>query len=371
MGFWHSGLHGVYDPATLVSPEFLQVSCLFSCDQCGRNFSALEDLRRHRFEHHPTRQPALLIRGRPVGNARLKVQSALMPTDVVIEDGTRCWVDDRSISAETLRLLLADATTDFYVIRLSNDHAQTCVELDFQVAEEDDLRGVERALFRLASSQNLTLETIGAFITEARGYRTGISYCDGIANYLFGVMAKERLPGTGLDREDYLTKYSQSVDQLTDIARPLARSVRSLILFHFNHFFDLESLAPNGRLKDASSAFAWLLDGTPWHFGEGFSAISPGAIEDLLTDQVTLEILHDASRGLSSLKWMKDSLLVTLEKLKPGFDRTKRLLLTIEALSHNDEREVREMAKKLFRQLAPRDFSPLWRNVVFDRINNI
>jgi hypothetical protein len=370
VGFWHPGLYGVYDPKSLVTPRFVQTPVLYTCEVCSRNFRELEALRRHRFEQHPIRQPALLIRGRPVGSTPLKVQSSLNPADVVVEDCTRCWIDERHISVEALRLLLADATTSFHVIRMSNDGADTLATLDFQVAKEVDLSGVEHALVRLASRRDLTLDSVGHFIAECRDYSTGMSYCDGLSHYLFGVMAKEQVPGTGLDRDSYATRYAQAVDQLTDIDRPVARSVRALVAFHFNHFLDAESLAPPGALRSAAGAFAGLLDGMPWHFGDGFEVDGQESVEDLFTDQVTLEILGDASKGLASLKWMQGSLLSSLGKLPAGYDKTKRLLLTAEALSHHDEHEAKTIARRLVRQLGSQDFSRTWCDSISMRLKN-
>lgn len=370
MGFWHPGLHGVYDPQSLVEPRFVPSPVLYTCEVCSRNFRMLEELRRHRFEQHPVRQPALLIRGRPVGSTPLKVQSPLSPADVVIVDCSRCWVDERPSDVDSVRLFLADATTAFHVVRLSNHGIHTKATLDFQVAQETDLAGVEHALARLASHRNLTLDAVGHFIAECREYETGMSYCDGISHYLYGVMAKEQLPGTGLDRDSYPTRYAQAVEQLTDIDRPMARSVRALVAFHFNHFLDSESLAPPGALRSAAGAFAGLLDGMPWHFGVGFEVGSQAAVEDLFTDQVTLEILADASKGLASLMGMKDSLMSSLGRMTAGYDKIKRLLLTAEALSHHDEREAREIAKRLLRQLATQDFSRTWSEAVTMRLRN-
>jgi hypothetical protein len=368
VGFWHPGMHGVYNPSSLVNHEFVAKRVLYTCDVCNRNFKEIEDLRRHRFEAHPTRQPLLLIRGRPVGGTPLKVQSALSPEDVVIEDCGDCTLDGKTITPNALRLHLADATSAFHVVRLLNDGAQSKVELDFQVAKVFDLSGVEHALVRLASQQRLTLDAISHFIAECRDYPTGISYCDGIAHYLYGVMAKEQLPGTALERDSYVARYSQSVDQLTDINRAMARSIRALVAFHFNHFLDAESLAPDGALKHAAGAFAGLLDGLPWHFDEAFDTMSRGVVEDLFTDQITLEILRDASKGLSSLKWMTDALQTSLVKTAVGYDKSKRLLLTVEALSHREEAESIEAAKKLLRQLSTQEFFRTWCDAVLRRI---
>lgn len=371
MGFWHSGMHGVYDPKSLAIPNYAQSPITFSCDLCLHNFDDIENLRRHRFEQHPLRQPTLLLHGRPVSGAPLKVQSAISPNDVMVEDTNQIWLNDQSISFESLRLELADSTNSFHKIRLSNSGASAQVSLDFQVAKELDLEGVELALLRLAKGQKLSLEAIGVFISECRELSTGMLYCDGIAHYLYGVMAKEQLWGTGLDVESYLKRYAQAVEQLTDINRPIARSVRALVSFHFNHFLDAEALAPKGNLQIAARTFAGLLEGKPWNFEKTLDTSNHDAITDLLTDQATFEILRDASQDLAYLKMEAKFLYASLAKMTAGFDRSKRLLLTVEALSNREEPELIAVAKKLARELSPQSFARTWFEVISSRLKTL
>jgi len=371
MGFWHPGIHGVYDPKSLVIPKFTPSPILFSCGLCKQNFHDIEKLRRHRFEQHPLRQPTLLLHGRPVGGAPLKVQSAISPNDVMIEDTTLCWLNEESISFDSLRLVLADSTNSFQKIRLANNGAQTEIALDFQVAKESDLEEVERALLRLATGQKLSLGAIGIFINECRELSTGMLYCDGIAHYLYGVMAKEQVVGTGLEVQSYSNRYAQAVDQLTDINRPIAKSVRSLVSFHFNHFLEAEALAPNGNLQIAARAFAGLLEGQPWNFIEESNTSNQDAISNLLTDHATFEILRDASKGLTSLKLEAKFLYASLTKMTAGFDRSKRLLLTVEALSNREEPDLKVLAKKLARELSPQSFARNWFEVMSNRLKTL
>jgi hypothetical protein len=268
-------------------------------------------------------------------------------------------------------LLLADSTNSFHKIRLSNGEAHTDVALDFQVAKLKDLEAVESALLRLAMGEKLSLEAIGNFIRECRELTTGMMYCDGISHYLYGVMAKEQLPGTGLEEESYLTRYAQAVDQLTDINRPIARSLRALVSFHFNHFSDAESLAPQGNLQRVARAFAGLLEGMPWQYEEPSIAHTQDAITDLLTDQLTLEIIRDASQGLPSLKLKAKQLQASLAKITPGFDRSKKLLLTVESLSYQQDADLIAAAKKLARELSPHSFASTWFEVTSNRLKTL
>ena len=368
MGFWYQGMHGVYDLSSLVIPKFSPSPILYSCDLCHRNFINLEKLRRHRFEKHPTRQPALLIHGRPVSGRTLRIQSTLSPNDIVIEEASHCLIDGKSISEKELRLFLANATWSFHNIQLSNDGAKSEISLDFQVSDDSDLIEVERALLRLANGQKLNLEAIGGFISDCRGLNTGMSYCDGIAHYLYGVMAKENAPTSGIDSSSYINRYSQAIDQLTDINRPIARSVRSLVSFHFNHFFESEALSQQGTLQKVSQAFSSILDGISWNFEENFEITAVDGMYGLLTDQITLEILHDASQDIESLRFKTDHLQSSLDKMSVGYDRTKRLLLTIEALSHREDNSSRNVAKKLIRELKPQYFARNWCEVITNRL---
>lgn len=368
MGFWHPGLHGVYDPKSLTIPKFTPSPILFSCDLCQRNYRDIEHLRRHRFEEHPLRQPTLLLHGRPVRGAPLKVQSAISPTDVMIEDATQIWLNDKTISLDSLRLVLADSSNSFHKIRIANNGASSEIALDFQVAKDSDLEEVERALLRMAKGQKLSLLDIGIFISECRQLSSGMLYCDGIAHYLYGVMAKEQVVGTGLEFKTYQNRYAQSIEQLTDINRPIARSVRSLVSFHFNHFRDAESLSPYGNLRLSARAFAGLLEGNSWNFEEGLDSSNQDAITDLLTDQVTFEILRDSRQGISTLKLQTDFLLASLAKMSAGFDRSKRLLLTVEALSNRVEPDLKAIAKKLARELSPQSFARAWFEVISNRL---
>jgi hypothetical protein len=150
----------------------------------------------------------------------------------------------------------------------------------------------------------------------------------------------------------------------------LARIVRSLVAFHFNQFDDAEYLTPEGALRHAAGAFAGLLQGLPWHFDEAFSPAPGGAVEDLLTDQDTLQILADASHGLVGLKARADELLAHLRRAPAsGYDHMKRMLLACEALAARDESASHAEARKLARMLAGKPDTSAWANAMLERLS--
>lgn len=369
MGFWHtgyaefhesSGLEGyVYSPPPPVR---------YVCEHCSAHFAELQELRRHRFESHPLRQPVLLLRGRAVGALPMTVLSALRPDDVVVDDATRCVVNGSPVAPEALGACLAPMSREFVQVELANGGAVTHCVLDFRIADEAHLAGVEAAFLSMARDRALSIDAVSRFIQDCRGFASAMPYCDGICHYLYGVMAKEKSPDSGLRQGQYIDRFVRASDELAGFDRRLARSVRALVAFHFNHFDEAELLAPEGGLRHASGAFAGLLQGLPWHYEAAFSPAPGNAVEDLLTDQDTLQVLSDASHGLVELKDRAEALQEHLRRASAGYDRLKRVLLASEALAAREDETSAAAARRLAREMAAQHDTRAWAEAMLERL---
>ncbi|WP_250514395.1 hypothetical protein [Caballeronia sp. INDeC2] len=369
MGFWHTGYIEFHQPVGL--DEFVYQPpppARYVCEQCAQHFANLEALRRHRFEQHPLRQPSLLVRGRAVGQLPLKVMTPLQPADVVVEDVTHSRVNGKAVAPASLGTYLAMMTQEFVDIELGNEGADSRCVLDFRIADEAHLVGVESSFLRMARDHVLTIDAVARFIQDCRSFASALPYCDGVCQYLYGVMAKERAPDSGLRPDQYTEKFLQSTDLLSGFDRPLARSVRALVAFHFNQFHDAELLSPEGPLRHASGAFAGLLQGVPWHFETAFAPSPVGTIEHLLTDQDTLQVLADAGRGLGALKMVADELQVRLRRAPAGYDRLKRALLAVEVLAARDDAASHGQARKLAREWVGTADTSVWAQTMLERL---
>jgi hypothetical protein len=293
--------------------------------------------------------------------------SPLKPSEVVVEDTTGCLVNGKTVALKELGQHLASMKREFVEVQLSNAGATTRCELDFCIAEVDHLVGVESAFLRVARDHELSVAALARFITECQAYPSAMPYCDGICQYLYGVMAKEGSPDSGLKKNQYVGKYLLASETLSDFDRPLARSVRALVAFHFNQFEDAELLAPDGTLRSAASTFLRLLKGNSWHFDSTNTKASDSAIEDLLTDQDTLQILSDARRGL--IKDHADELLNHLKRaVAGGFDQMKRVILASEALAARSDESSHSSARKLAREWSSHHDTSVWAQAMLDRL---
>ena len=371
MGFWHTGYAEFHEPSGLEEYVYSPPPPVrYVCEHCSESFAELEGLRRHRFEQHPVRQPALWLRGRAAGALPQLLMTPLQSADVVIEDAVRCLLNGNPVPLASLGERLAGMNKEFIELQLENAGATTRCVLDFRIADETHLAGVEAAFLRVARDRVLSIDALSRFIHDCREFPSAMPYCDGICHYLYGVMAKERAPDSGLQQGQYVERYLRASDELSGFDRPLARSVRALVAFHFNHFDDAELLAPEGALRHAAGAFAGLLQGLPWHFDAAFSAAPGSAVENLLTDQDTLQILSDASHGLVELKNRSDELLSHLQRAAAGgFDQMKRTLLASEALAAREDAASHATARKLARELASHHDTSAWAKAMLERLS--
>lgn len=371
MGFWHTGYAEFHEPTGLGGYVYIPPPPVrYVCEHCAQSFVELEALRKHRFEQHPVRQPALLLRGKPVGALPQQLMTPLRAEDVVVEGASRCLLNDQPVELTRLGQRLAAMRQEYAQVELRNEGATTRCVLDFRVAEEAHLAGVEAAFVRLARERVLNLQAVSRFNDDCRALASAMPYCDGISHYLYGVMAKEHSPDSGLKHEEYVQRFLRSSNELSGFDRPLARSVRALVAFHFNHFDDAEYMAPEGALRHAAGAFAGLLQGLPWHFDEAFSPAPGSAVEDLLTDQDTLQILADASHGLVGLKARAEELLTHLRRASVGgHDHMKRMLLACEALAARDDPSSHAEARRLARELAGKTDTSAWAKAMLERLS--
>lgn len=368
MGFWHTGYAEFHEPTGLGDGIAIVPSPVrYECEQCPQVFPELKDLRRHRFEQHPLRQPSLFLRGRPIGALPMQLMAPLQAHDVIVEDTKRCTVGGHAIALDELGAYLMPMRHEYLELMLSNDGTATRCVLDFRVPDETHLEGVERAFARMARDHVLSLDAVSRFTKDCRAFGSASAYYDGICHYLYGVMAKERAPDSGLKPEQYAERYLRASEVLAGFERPLARSIRALVAFHFNHFRDAEELASDGALRHTATAFAGLLGGLPWQFDNAYSSSGASGVEDLLIDQETLQVVDDASRGLLHLKSRADDLLVAVRRMDSGYDRLKRQLLACEAFAARDDDAARIEARKLARELAGQDVTRAWAAAMLER----
>ena len=302
MGFWHTGYMEFHEPVGLDGYKFEPLPPQFACGQCEEIFSSVEALRAHRFERHPLLRPLLLLNGRELGSHPNRITSLLKVDDIFIDRCDRALLNGRNIPLKLLPGELARKTSDVCRLTLSSGEVSSEFTLEFRIASEQDLLGVESEFKRIAVGRRLDTRAIEDFIAATSGFESALGYCDGICSYLYGVLAKERAPDSTLPYEGYVGKFNRATEVLRDYNRPLARTIGSLIEFHFNHFGEVVRLAGDSRVGVAAARYSAWIHGKRPAEPKGSTALGAmSQLEVLVTDWETEHIAQWVVRPLREL----------------------------------------------------------------------
>lgn len=208
--------------------------------------------------------------------------------------------------------------------------------MEFRIASEEDLDHVESRFYEIARGGKLDSRIVDDFIGTKSRFRTAIGYCGGICDYLYGILARERSPGTSLTYKDYECKFNRAAETLAGYNRPLARTIASLIELHFNHFGESARLAPESRAGTVASQYLrWIRpDGKllpdPTCLPPSSSITAAGGLDRLLADDVTERILGWSQRPPRQLAADADEIAANLTHDLPTYDQAKLHVLLAE-----------------------------------------
>jgi hypothetical protein len=364
MGFWHTGYIDFHEPVGLEG-SYPPETTVYQCQFCELTFDTADDLRTHRFDSHPYKRPLLFIRGLEVGTAQIRITRVLEPTEISVSRFDHARINGKSVTPKEFNKKLAKITNDRVAVELTNKGVSSRFDLSFEIASETDLEGVDSCFLAVARLRRLDLRSIEDFISTARRFPTALGYCDGICEYLYGVLAKERATDTSLSYPTYREKFGRAADLLKDFYRPLAQVIRALVAFHFNHFSDSLSLASNSRVGLAATRFDQWLSGDLRGNNAGLTKHLDESLEKLLTDLLTEKIVVWTIAPAELILRQLPEIESTLKQDIPEFDRAKlRMLLAEFYLAQGQEQK----AKHHSRELINNPTLGRWAQLVSDRM---
>lgn len=323
MGFWHTGYMEFHEPTgedsgTLAEP----IPLTFLCSACSVEFSSERDLRIHTFEGHWTRRPVLVFKGRECGKSRLTITGetsaedwVIRNTDIVVVNGTRTSADDALQILSSQRSGVVDVT-------LTNGNVVQVFQFEFALASEGDLDGVDAALGHLIDGGELSLRAINDFIMRSKRYPTSSRYLSGVANYLYGVLAREGLAETSgrdelLSGDGYQGKYDQAVGILGSYDRPPAEAICGIVAFHYNQFERAMTKTKSQRVAEVSLRFQALLRGEVVLSGD-LSRSPHSSLDVALSDSLTEQVLGWSALPLDGTAVDVAALAASIDSQRPS-----------------------------------------------------
>lgn len=288
MAHWSSG-YADFHEELYAEPLIPSGPPLLRCTECGATLDGLDALREHLFLAHPIAHPVLIHRGRICGDARLLVQRPTEAADWAVMNCASARVNDDAVSPADLGPLLS-AARGVVDVQLYNDRSNRKYEFDFAIAHDDDLRGVDAELLRAIKDGDIASNSISMFYERSLEFPTAQNYSGGIAEYLYW-MASRRVETDTATAVRNREKLNNAAHLLSDISRPAALAITSLISFHFNHFEDAAQRALSPGLRDAAARLDRML--TSSITATDIARIDGGLsqVEQLLVDEKTASLL--------------------------------------------------------------------------------
>jgi len=297
VGFWHTGYMEFHEPTGEGSSPFAAPKPVtFPCATCGVEFSTARDLRVHTFEGHPVRRPVLVFNGRECGRSRLIITSETMPKDWVIRTADAVSINGKTFSVGDAGEFLSSQRSGVVDVTLSNLDVVKTFQFEFALADMEDLDGVDAALARLVDGAELSRRSIDDFIMRCKQYPTAVRYQSGLADYLYGVLAREDALGADISEpsgasSDYEGKYDRAVGILRSFDRPPAEAICGIVAFHYNQFERAMTKTKSQRVAEVSLRFQALLKGQSWS-ADALSQSPHPSLDVALSDSIIEQVLR-------------------------------------------------------------------------------
>lgn len=336
MGFWHTGYMEFHEPTGMSegwTPE--PKAPEFPCPDCELVFATERDQRAHRFDGHSTKRPMLVFRGRECGRTRLMVTTPSVPSDWHTADVTSISLNGRPSTVQDTAEYLSETKFGVQTVTVVNGPLERTFEFDFCLAEDEDLNLVDQALEKLIAGRELSRSTIDNFIMRAGRGETARRYREGLANYLYGVLAREgnadQTPTDASGAQLYEQRYNRAVDELRAFDRPAAEAICGLVALHYNQF-DLAIRKTNShRVSDVAARFSSMMAGSQFVTSSLLDR-THGSFDQALSDSVTEELINVSAMALDGTQRAPlDPVLAEISDLRPA-DQFKVRLIASEAL---------------------------------------
>ena len=313
--------------------------------------------------------PAMYVRGQEVGHRPLVITDSVGLGDIQLHHCNSVALNGRDITVREVPKRLSSMTHGLATLDLFGaESSRKTVSLDFQIAVKGDLDVIDAAFEAMRKRNQLDICAINLFISETRQSETALSYCGGIADYLYGVIAKERHRRSDLKYESYQSRFGSAASKLSRYDRPIARAIIDLISFHFNHFSDTSNCHRITRVAIASRIFqAWMARENDGQSRKQVFDQQPHALEESLADFETECILRWTCWPEYRKRYLNSIESHLSSRTLAQYDVTKlHILLAEEYVKVGNRKSAIEHAKELSNIT---EFAP-WAASIIDRASS-
>lgn len=240
-GDWEAFLEAtesVANPGPPLAPSY-------RCPFCSTVAPSSAELQQHVSGSHFVARPILLLEGAEPSSGYVRRYpvtniACLNSTGVILrKNGKTIPIPLEGLAKEIGGTRNAELSIELRnALEAKAEPVVSTYHLAFRVADSTELKGVELAFYDSVMPGALTRSLIDQFLRDPRCKGVGRDYADAFANYLIGVLLKERPSSEGLTTPlaRYRETYGAALRTLREFKRPFARLIAGIIRFSLNDF---------------------------------------------------------------------------------------------------------------------------------------
>jgi hypothetical protein len=231
----------------------------YSCPACLKQFQNERELAEHLAAEHPIHLPYLTLAGRQVPSV-WTVRRPLSQSLAAV-NANKIHVDFnnkriRNGSASVISRLLTDYREGVVDIRLTNRTVDSTYQILLRVPEPKEVDEITTAFATQLARNDVSVPDVRRFAERPSLSQAGLEYASALADYVFGVLAKDQSGGISLPFSAFRQKFLTAESVLCEFDNTLAGAICAAIRFNLNDFAGPVRLTGVEPLDRATEFFA-------------------------------------------------------------------------------------------------------------------
>ena len=222
------------------------------CPHCEKSFQSPDDLRKHIIIDHPTKYPVIFIGDeRGIEDEENTINAPISKNKIELRNVDEIEVSKNGkgytkyTSADLEEELARAKSAHYSIILKSNSISGHPLEKEYifnvKIPDEEELEYIDERFANILATHDVTMSDVSRFGDQCKDCMDAADYSSALADYVIGVLIKDRNPDSGISRpfSEYKEKMESALHTLRHFDRfdrPVPLAICASIKFNLNNF---------------------------------------------------------------------------------------------------------------------------------------